>query len=203
MKEHKEAMLVALTLVALILIGCSQPQSTSTAVPITTLPTIAPTRMPIEPLFDQSTLTRDDQVIGADRVVTAPQYTHAVGSRRFVVQDNTVSELDSLTDEKLWLIASPEGATLRWLDAEDQVAYLSSNDDTVLRLDLDTRDWLPPLGSPVDERFAEHDASVIAALCNRPYLFVLSLITDYENVVSYRITGYDQRSGDLVWTRTF
>jgi hypothetical protein len=200
---------IGLAVVALLLVGCSQPRATSTVVPTAAAPRIAPTLVPIHPLFDQSTLAIGDQVMQASKVISPWQYAHSVDSRRFVVQGNTVSELGIRTDENLWSIESPHASALRWLDADGQVAYLTYDGGTteqsssILRLDLNTHEWLSPLEIPARGLFAEHDESVIAVLSDMPYLIALSLIADDESVVSYRVTCYDQDSQEMAWTRTF
>lgn len=104
----------------------------------------------IKPLFDKARLRVNGRNVNPVRIYSpseAMRVEHFAGSRRFIVDDDRVAEVNPKTGEELWNMASRDGAYLRWLAARDGVAYFAGTSASVERLHLRRRKWLKPLKS--------------------------------------------------------
>ncbi|MGA2496534.1 MAG: hypothetical protein ABSH20_02265 [Tepidisphaeraceae bacterium] len=114
----------------------------------------------IKPQFDHCTLELDGRIAKAS--VAGNARVEWAGDRRFVVENDAVSELDANGVKILWSIRSPDGRRLLWRGHKGQVALFTGygmvderrteaeSPGQVRRLDLAARKWLSPLAAAVD-----------------------------------------------------
>lgn len=78
----------------------------------------------IKPLFDRVVLRVDGKELKPIRVQSPARIEHSLDGRRFIVENDRVTEIEPLGAKPLWHADSPDGAHLRWLNAYGDVAYL-------------------------------------------------------------------------------
>jgi hypothetical protein len=130
-------------------------------------------------LFDQATLSARKLGLPRSRVVTAWQTGVRHGTRQYQIKGDLIVQTDAETHQKSGKPAfAPDGASLRWFGAADDIAFLGAErkDDprsmtrngrllsTIRRLDLNTMEWLTPLDARPhapqdDEALAQREAA--------------------------------------------
>jgi hypothetical protein len=118
------------------------------------LPSLAAAQDAVAFQFDKATLEGKDVKLPVLRAHTPGRWLHATDDHRFLVKESTVTEVDRSTGKELWSVTHRESSKLLWKGAGKGIAHFLAlsgkqppgNDRTVVhRLDLNQRQWLPPL----------------------------------------------------------
>jgi hypothetical protein len=183
-----------------------------------------PDRGAFRPKYDESFLELPKGSAKAVKVIAPPRHEEMAGERRLVMGDDAVSEIDPKTGKERWSAKSPDGFLLRWLGADEAIAYFSGyrparekedpqpeSPAVVRRLDLKTHKWLDSLTvAPKDKKDGKRREVIQAAFVDGGRLFVLSVLLKEEqkegqpvedHLDAYRVTCFQE--GKSAWSTEY
>ena len=119
-----------------------------------------------KPLWDQATIEVGGEQIKPLSIKQDWHYEYVAAGRHFNVIGDTVREVDPVTCEVKWSVASEDHWPLKWMDASEDVGYFMADredadgyyreqtdtESIIRRLDLQTHAWLAPLHVPKTTR---------------------------------------------------
>ena len=178
-----------------------------------------------EPQFRNATLQVGATVLSPTEIISPWRDTYTVGSNLFYVSERTVQH-PANAGSPAWTNHSTDGASLNWLTASTNTAYLlgyrTGKDQEFLGydsparlrcLDLQTGKWLPdlPVSNTTPDGF--ETTNVLAALANDEGVFVLTGLrkknapkkeSSWESSIDgYNLCYFQAGSQQPVWSKQF
>ncbi len=151
-----------------------------------------------EPIVENATLEWRNHQLHPTRILSSLVSEHRTGAQLLILSNATVTALDSTTRSLKWTATgSPATVNLRWLAAEDSVAYLDSS-SAIKRLDLRSGKWLPDL-TP----HGSNEKDVVKSVLARKDCVIVLTTAAAGSGNSYRVTCFGVLDGQPFWTKSF
>ena len=175
----------------------------------------------IEPKPENAELKIGNQILKPVEVITNGRTTHLVGTNRFFVAGAEV-RCPGVGSNTTWTARSDDGASLEWIAATTNTAYLRGNEASerryseydfpprIRQLDLKTGKWLPDLQIPVpSESFKPRGVLEVLTDRDNRVVVLIGLIkrntSQRENnlLEGYSMAMFNERDNKPLWTHEF